>query len=110
MSGREEKPLPDRFRELKLSLVAGHEEQIQAGWKRLLKALRAENEIVASQGSKLIPEVDFSTLENDLSRLKAELKRRGAAVVRGVVPEQDARFYKAEIEDYVRKNPGTRGK
>jgi uncharacterized protein DUF1479 len=109
MSGGEHRPLPDRFRELKLSLVSGHEDGIQESWKRLLKRLKEENDDVAARGSKVIPEVDFGNLEGDLLRLSDEIRKRGAAVIKGVIPEAEARAYKAEIEEYVRKNPSTRG-
>jgi hypothetical protein len=109
MSGNEHAALPDRFRELKLSLAVGHETEIKEGWKRLLKELRKENEMVAAQGSNIIPVIEFSDLDNDLKRLKDEIRKRGAAVIRGVVPEIEARAYKADIEEYARTNPSTRG-
>lgn len=109
LSGKEATPLPDRFRELKLKLSAGREDQITAGWKRLLKVLKEENEIVARKGPSIIPEVRFSNFEADLDQAKDEIKRRGAAVIRGVIPEDEARAYKFEIEEYVRKNPHTKG-
>jgi hypothetical protein len=109
MSGKGHKALPGRFRELKLSLAAGHETEIKEGWKRLLMKLKRENDIVAAQGSKVIPVIEFSDLDNDLQRLKREIGKRGAAVIRGVIPEVEARAYKTDIEEYVRKNPSTRG-
>jgi len=109
MSGKEAVPLPDRFRELKLKLAAGREDQITAGWKRLLKVLKTENEIVARRGPSIIPEVRFSSFDADLSGKKDEIKKRGAAVIRGVIPEAEARAYKFEIEEYVRQNPHTKG-
>jgi hypothetical protein len=109
LSGKEPTPLPDRFRELKLSLSAGHEDQIIQGWKRLLRTLKQENDIVAKRGPSVIPVVRFSHLDEDLATLKDDIKKRGAAVIRGVIPEDEARSYKFEIEDYVRRNPHTRG-
>lgn len=109
LSGKEASSLPDRFRDLKLSLVAGHEDRVISSWKRLLKALKAENAIIAAKGSSIIPEVQYSNLDSDLAQVKDEIRKRGAAVVRGVIPEAEARAYKEEIEEYVRKNPQTRG-
>jgi len=109
MSGQRRQPLPDRYRELKLSLVGGHEVDVMDGWKRLLKELRHENDIVATQKSGVIPTIEFDNLEDDVLRLKDEIRKRGAAVVRGVIPEAEARAYKTAIEEYVRKNPSTRG-
>ncbi|AEO68213.1 uncharacterized protein THITE_2052208 [Thermothielavioides terrestris NRRL 8126] len=109
LSGRQAQPLSDRFRELKLRLVAGHEDAVVASWKRLLAALRRENELIARAGPAIIPEVRFSHLHADLRALKPEIHKRGVALIRGVIPEDEARAYKFEIEEYVRQNPHTRG-
>lgn len=108
-SGKELEPLPDRYRLRKLQLVDGHEDSIIAGWQRLLKVLQRENQIVAQKGSSVVPEVQFSSLDADIAQNQEEIKRRGVAIIRGVIPEDEARSYKFEIEDYVRKNPQTRG-
>ncbi|KAL8377264.1 hypothetical protein RB595_008105 [Gaeumannomyces hyphopodioides] len=109
LSGQKEEPLPDRYRQLKLSLVAGREREIKDSWDRLLVALRAETEVIATGGSQVIPEVQFGRLGSDLPRLRGEIQKRGAAVIRGVIPKAEARAYKDEIEEYIRKNPTTRG-
>lgn len=110
LSGKEAARLPDRFRELKISLSAGNEDNIVAGWKRLLNVLSKENDVIASRGPSIIPEIRFDNLSQDLSAKKDEIKKRGVAVVRGVIPEREARAYKFEIEDYVKQNPQTKGK
>ncbi|KAK4148818.1 hypothetical protein C8A00DRAFT_19417 [Chaetomidium leptoderma] len=109
LSGRKAQPLPDRFRELKLRLVNGHEDAVIASWKRLLTTLRTENDLIARTGPAIIPEVRFSHLQDDLDTLKPEIKKRGVAVIRGVIPEDEARAYKFEIEEYARQNPQTKG-
>ncbi|OHE91102.1 hypothetical protein CORC01_13584 [Colletotrichum orchidophilum] len=108
LSGTAREALPDRFRALKKDLVAGHEEAVVASWGRLLRALREENEVVRERGPAIIPSVEFKDLEGDVERLKGEIRKRGAAVVRGVVDEKEARGYKEEVEEYVRKNPSTK--
>lgn len=102
-------PLPDQFRVLKASLVEGREEIIKASWDRLLKRLKVENDIVAQYGSKVIPEVQFDHLDEELRNSKQEIQKRGAVVVRGIVPEEEARGYKFELDEYIRKNPQTKG-
>lgn len=109
LSGAKRDPLPDRFRELKCALVRGREKQIVDSWKRLLRSLREENELIARKGSAIIPQVEFSNLDSGIASLKGEILKRGAVVVRGVVPEAEARAYKDEVEDYVKTNPWTRG-
>lgn len=109
LAGVKDEPLPDRFRQLKLSLVEGREEKIQTSWNRLLEKLRVENDLIAEQGSKSIPEIHFDRLDEDLSAVREEIKKRGAVVIRGVIPEREARGYKRELEEYIRKNPHTKG-
>ncbi|KAG5993774.1 hypothetical protein E4U54_003275 [Claviceps lovelessii] len=108
LSGAKRDALPDRFRQLKCDLVRGREKQMTDGWTRLLRKLRQENEVIAQNGSDVIPQVDFAHLDAGCSALKDEIKKRGAIVVRGVVPEGEARAYKEEVEEYVRRNPWTR--
>lgn len=109
LSGTERPPLPQRFLDLKKTLVAGHEDQVTDSWKRLLERLRVESDAIAKVGPKIIPDIDFDNLDSDLVRFGAELKKRGVAVIRNVVPEKEARAYKDEIEEYARQNPSTRG-
>ncbi|KAK3317750.1 hypothetical protein B0T19DRAFT_493548 [Cercophora scortea] len=110
MSGKGSQPLPDRFRQLKLDLVRGHEEALIASWNRLLGTLRKENQVIAETGPSIVPEVDFSnSLTDALEAKKSEIQKRGVAIIRGVIPEDEARAYKFEIEEYVRQNPQTRG-
>lgn len=109
LSGKEAEPLPDRFRQLKLDLVKGYEEAVVDSWKRLLTTLRAENDVVARRGSAVIPEIQFSNLDEDLRDKAGDIRKRGVAVVRGVIPEDEARAYKFQVEEYVRLNPQTRG-
>ncbi|KAF3763386.1 DUF1479-domain-containing protein [Cryphonectria parasitica EP155] len=109
LAGIKDEPLPDQFRLLKLSLVEGHEDKIKTSWNALLERLRVENDIVAEQGSNVIPELHFDRLQDDLSTIREEIKKRGAVVIRGVIPEQEARGYKFELDEYIRKNPHTKG-
>ncbi|KAH6896708.1 hypothetical protein B0T10DRAFT_526107 [Thelonectria olida] len=108
LSGQDRPPLPDRFRQLKCDLVRGREAEIKKSWGSLLKQLRKENDIIASKGPAVIPQVDYKDIKNDIKGLKDEIKKRGAIVVKGVIPEGEARAYKEEIEEYVKKNPSTR--
>lgn len=109
LSGTERPPLPQRFLDLKRALIAGHEDRVIASWGRLLERLKVENAAIAEQGPKIIPDIDFGNLDGDLAKFSAEVKKRGVAVIRNVVPEKEARAYKAEIEEYVKQNPSTKG-
>ncbi|KAL7938661.1 hypothetical protein V8C35DRAFT_328655 [Trichoderma chlorosporum] len=109
LSGVERAPLPDRFRQLKLELVRGREKAIAASWARLLRTLQRENEVIARKGPAVIPQVEYSDLDNGLNNeIKSEIRKRGVVVVHGVIPESEARGYKARVEEYVHQNPNTR--
>ncbi|KAI0475709.1 DUF1479 domain protein [Xylariaceae sp. FL0804] len=108
LSGNDRPPLPERFLHIKRALVEGHEDRVIDSWQRLLEQLRIENEIIAREGPGIIPSIDFERLGDDLPKLRAEIKKRGVAVIRGVIPEDEARHYKDELEEYVRQNPSTK--
>jgi hypothetical protein len=109
LSGAARPPLPGRFLDLKKKLSHGHESSIVDGWHRLLQQLRIENEILAREGSNVVPSVQFKNLDSDIAVLRSEIQKRGVAVIRGVIPEEEAREYKSQLEEYVRQNPSTRG-
>jgi hypothetical protein len=110
LSGAEATPLPSRFADIKRTLIAGHEDAVAASWERLLKKLAVENPKVKKLGPAIIPSVEFKDLDKGVNEeLLRDIKKTGVVVVRGVVPEKEARGYKDEVEEYVRKNPSTRG-
>ena len=110
LSGATGTQLPEKFADIKRQLVAANRESLAASWTRLLGRLAEENCTVKKDGPGVIPQIDFSDLSNPSSRFADEVKKRGVVVIRGVVPEEEARAYKAEIEDYVKTNPWTKGK
>ena len=110
LSGASPTALPERFADIKRQLVRGKESQISSSWKRLLKQLSVENKHVAEKGPAVVPQIDFNDLSKPSADTIDQIKKRGAAVVRGVIPEQEARGYKDEVEEYVRANPWTKGK
>jgi hypothetical protein len=103
-------PLPPRFAEIKRKLIRDRESEIQASWSRLLKTLRSEIDHISTVGSDIIPSIEFSEISNH-SRIQpfaAALKKRGAAVVRGVVDPKVALRWKEEIRSYIKANPTTK--
>lgn len=110
LAGVKAEPLPKRFLALKQDLIRGHEDAVIASWNKLLQQLKIENEIVAREGPSVVPSIEFSNLDSELATLRSEVKKRGVAVIRGVIPEDEAREYKNELEAYIKQNPSTRGK
>ena len=110
LSGNEATPLPQRFADIKRNLIANNESAITASWSRLLSTLRSEIDHIHTIGSSIIPCIPFSEINNH-SRIKpfaASLRKRGAAIIRDVVPEEQALQWKAEIRDYLITNPQTK--
>lgn len=110
LSGQAE-PLPARIAELKTQLISHNPSEIISSWHRLLSHLRIEVEKVASAGSSIIPTVDFSEIHNisELQSFEASLRERGVAVIRNVVPEEQALQWKEELKSYISVNPSTKG-
>jgi hypothetical protein len=110
LSGGKAAALPDRFAHLKKRLISGHEDQVIASWERLLEVLHREIEIVKHFGPAIIPEIDFKDIGEAPEHFRNELRKRGAAVVRNVVSEEEALQYKSDIRKYIQDNPSTKGK
>ncbi|PMD61680.1 DUF1479-domain-containing protein [Hyaloscypha bicolor E] len=110
LSGGEAVPLPTRFAELKSSLIHGHEASLIASWSRLLTTLRSEIELISTAGSSITPSIPFSEIRNHSRALpfSRAIRKRGAAVIKNVVPEEEALGWKEEIKAYIARNPGTK--
>ncbi|KAL4908636.1 hypothetical protein BDW74DRAFT_102303 [Aspergillus multicolor] len=108
LSGAAKETLPQRFADQKRRLIAGNEDAVSKSWERLLTRLRDEVATIAQHGSDVIPSIDFKDIGQAPAKFQSELRKRGVAVVRGVIPEHEARGYKEEVEAYVRANPQTR--
>lgn len=77
-------------------------------WDNLLKQLATEKELLKQKGSAKIPQINFEDLGKAPEEFMKEMKRRGVGVVKGVVPQSEARGYKNETEEYVRMSPSTK--
>lgn len=109
LSGAGPARLPSRFADIKRQLIEGNEDRVLSSWQRLLRQLSKENEIVAQRGPNVVPQIDFKDLGKPSTEFLKEVRKRGVAVIRGVVPVDEAREYKAEVEEYVKANPWTKG-
>lgn len=102
--------LPKRFAQVKADLISSNEAAIADSWSRLLKQLRQEVASIAEAKTPVIPTIDFQDLEAPAKRdaFLDDLKIRGAAVIRNVVPEDEARAMKRDLDTYIADNPHTR--
>lgn len=109
LSGQEFKPLAPEYAHLKGRLIKGRENEVRESWERLLRDLREEIPLIVELGSKTIPEIDFKDIDNAPEVFNNELKKRGVAVVRGVVAEEEVLQWKEDLRNYIRQNPHTKG-
>ncbi|KAI9739927.1 MAG: hypothetical protein M1818_004983 [Claussenomyces sp. TS43310] len=108
LSGGEAPNLPEKFADVKKKIVSGREDKLLASWERLLDALKRETKIIEERGSEIIPSVTSGELQAKVPGFQDDLKKRGCAVIRDVVPMAEARAYKEEVEQYVKDNPSTK--
>lgn len=109
-------PLPARFALIKRRLIAGREEQVTQSWRRLLAKLESEVTEIANTGSDIIPSIDFGEIQRSDSSnsgrnsprvddFAAQLRKRGLAVIRGVVPHETAKIWTEETDKYLADHP-----
>lgn len=81
-------------------------------WNDLLPRLKREIECIYSMGPRVVPTIDFKDVKKGSvgEDFKKSMKRHGVAVVRGVVPEEQALHWKEGAREYIKKNPQTKGK
>lgn len=103
-------PLPARFARIKEALIAGREAEVAASFTRLLTELRAEIAAIASKGSNIIPAIDFHSMSDPAAQasFSAELRARGAGIVRNVISPAEADQWTRETEMYLGTNPEMR--
>ncbi|WPH04843.1 Hypothetical protein R9X50_00774000 [Acrodontium crateriforme] len=108
LSGMQFKPLASRFATLKQNLLANNADALHASWTRLLASLREEIPLIAERGSSIVPQIDFADLDSASSTFRAAHKKRGVAVIRNVVPQDEALRMKSELRQYIAANPSTK--
>lgn len=109
LSGNAPAPLPPRFADVKRKLIQGREEAITASWKRLLEAIEKEVKTIEKLGSAILPSIQYEELPDKFPDFQKDLKECGAGVIRGVIPQDEARAYKNNLEEYIKANPSTKG-
>lgn len=112
--GTLEDALPDRFAELKSSLVSSPAQvrQLELTWRSVLDSLTRQTQDIAERGGTCIPEVTFPTSPSpslDVSQWTDKdtydaIKSRGVVIIRNVVPSDQALQWKKDIQDYATLN------
>ncbi len=100
--------LPDLIREkkrqirLRISNIDQVLSEIEADLRREVEAIAAAR----GRGEPVIPELDYKLVRDGKvpEAVKAEIRRRGTAVVRNVFPQQQAETWNQEVGDYLERN------
>ncbi|KAM0275011.1 hypothetical protein ACHAQH_007660 [Verticillium albo-atrum] len=110
LSGADDEVLPERFADVKRALLSRSpsRDALHASWNRLLERLQVETEDIKANKHTIVPEIAFSDLDNPSAAFNESFRKRGVAVVRQVVPEDEVRSYKTDVEKYIAANPSTR--
>lgn len=111
LSGVAQEPLPQRFAELKERLISGNRDAVTHAWNTLLPQLRHEIEEIRELGPAIVPELNFRDIgrADGQEEFARRLRKTGVAVIRDVVSEQEALGWKADIREYIKQNPQTKG-
>ncbi|KAL1876656.1 hypothetical protein Plec18167_005063 [Paecilomyces lecythidis] len=102
----EPEPLPPRFQDLKLKLFQNNEDALKDSWKRLLNSLEDEVQEIKKKGSDIVPSISYSDVVNGRvsDDALAEIRRRGCAVIRNVIPRSTALELKEKAREYIAAN------
>ncbi|KAJ7220279.1 hypothetical protein GGX14DRAFT_434027, partial [Mycena pura] len=105
-------PLPPRFTEIKRAIAAtspNFEQNITKAWGEVLAELDKVTKTIAQEGSSYIPQVAFKDLNNLSEAQIANIKRKGTVVIKDVVDDDQARAWKAGLEEFIKANPQAEG-
>lgn len=106
--------LDQRFVGVKQALVKDQNKQkVTQSYQRLVKTLQSEADLIAKNGSSMVPDIDFQEVKNNGGNLPtafADLVReRGCLVLRNVVPEAEAEKWHQDLKAYTTKHAAVGG-
>ncbi|GAA5810531.1 hypothetical protein MFLAVUS_003954 [Mucor flavus] len=110
--GGKETVLDPSFLSLKKEIVPEAEDQVKIdeAYQRLLQSFEKEAAEIKEKGSAIVPQVTFAEIEANQGQFPAhiadEIRKRGCVVIRNVVPEQEARDYKDQVQEYINNHRG----
>jgi hypothetical protein len=75
----------------------------------LKRALADGTKDIKQAGPAIIPSVTFSELQNLSNERRVEIIKRGALIVKNVIPTEEAAQLKNDVIEYIEANPNTTG-
>ncbi|KAN0066046.1 hypothetical protein ACQY0O_000139 [Thecaphora frezii] len=106
--------LPARFAQVKRSMIRdeAHVEALKEAWRDVLQQLEGQVEKTIQLGDRMIPQVEYpgdevaqQPIERWISREALdEIRERGVAVIKGVIPAKQALRWKHDVRAYASIN------
>ncbi|KAF7312021.1 hypothetical protein MIND_00214000 [Mycena indigotica] len=103
------------FADIKAAIAAENgpdfEQKATQAWAEIIAELQLVTNTIAQEGPSYIPTVSFADIQaGSLSAAQiAEVKRKGSVVIKDVIDDKQARLWKEELEEFVKKNPQAEG-
>ncbi|KAI9470044.1 MAG: DUF1479 domain-containing protein [Benjaminiella poitrasii] len=109
--GGEETLLDEALLQVKKDIMANTDRVLfQQAYNRMIASFEKETPQVQSLGPAIVPQVTLQQIEANNgqfpSNIADSIRKHGCVVIRNVVPEEEARDYKKEVEDYIRRHRG----
>lgn len=88
-------------------MTAGREAAVDSSWRRLLRELPEEVNLISALGSQAIPTISFTDTgkPDQAESFLGDLRKRGVGIIRNVVPKEIALSWARETDAYSRQNP-----
>ncbi|KAJ3730940.1 hypothetical protein DFJ43DRAFT_1189621 [Lentinula guzmanii] len=105
-------PYAEHFLNLKRQIAESYPDfQTRAtqAWAEIIDELEKLAVTVSANGSKYIPQVNFSELSSLSSEKVEEIRRVGTVVIKDVVDDAEARYWQDSLKDFIKANPNVRG-
>lgn len=104
-SSKGEDAPPEELIQIKKEIVSLFgEEAIKASWLKVCKELESLTDEISEKGTNIVPDVSYEEMLDLSETKKAELKKRGCFVVRGVVDEELATKWYKDLKLYYENN------
>ncbi|KAL1745584.1 hypothetical protein HDZ31DRAFT_62993 [Schizophyllum fasciatum] len=104
--------LPPQFADLKKEIadsIPDFESKATRAWGEIIAELAIVTKAITEQGSKYIQEVEFSELKKLSKDDIDKIKRIGTVVIHNIVPDEEAKQWKSDLDEFVKTNPDVGG-
>lgn len=93
------------YLDLKRTIVAQYgEEVLELAWVQVYMNLESVTKEIMSKGTDIIPNLTFDEITTLNDAQRQEILSKGCCVVRGVIPESEARLWFSQLEGFIMDN------